>query len=290
MMDVDCEYLIDRPLQIGESPVWDEQRQCLWFVDILAPEILCFDWATRRLAVYAMPSAVGSIGLTSQGGLVVALRSGVYLFDPDSAALRFLVQPEPDRPMNRLNDGKVGPDGCFWIGSIHDASPRQPTAALYRVTPEGKSVLILDGLKASNGLAWSPDGGVLYHADTRGPYIAGYRFDPDTGALSDRRLLRECDEATGLPDGAAVDADGNYWSAGVSAGCLNRLSPEGQLLESLRLPVAAPTMPCFGGPDLRTVFVTSLAKATANGTQPGTLISFRVETPGLLAPRFHTLA
>ncbi|MEL3892061.1 SMP-30/gluconolactonase/LRE family protein [Ferrovibrio sp. MS7] len=286
MAGMEFERLIDRPLQIGESPVWDEQRQCLWFVDILAPAILRYDWASRSLADSAMPSAVGSIGLASQGELVVALRSGVHLFNPDTGALRFLVQPEPDRPMNRLNDGKVGPDGCFWIGSIHDASPRQPTAALYRVTPEGKSQLVLDDLKASNGLAWSPDGGILYHADTRGPYIASYAFDRATGALSERRLLRECDEASGLPDGAAVDAEGCYWSAGVSAGCLNKLAPDGRLLDSIKLPVAAPTMPCFGGPDLRTVFVTSLAK----NAEPGSLISFRVETPGLLSPRFQVAA
>jgi sugar lactone lactonase YvrE len=258
--------LIDFDLAIGESPLWDDRRQVLWFVDILAPAIYRLDPDGGAGARFAMPDLVTSLGLCADGRLVAALRSGVHLFDPDSGALDFLVQPEPGRPMNRLNDGKVGPDGCFWVGSMHDAIPRQPTAALYRVTPQGRADKVLDGLKVSNGLAWSADGRTMYHADSRGPHVMAYPFDPATGMMGPGRLLAQLSEPQGLPDGAAVDVAGFYWSAGVTGGCLNRIAPDGEIVEVVDLPVPAPTMPCFGGAGLDRLYVTSLARDGMGGT------------------------
>jgi sugar lactone lactonase YvrE len=279
------ETLIDFELGIGESPVWDDARDALWFVDILAPAIFRIDWPSRAITKFAMPSSVGSIGLAEAGRLVVALRSGVHLFDPETGRLEFLVHPEPERTVNRLNDGKVGPDGCFWVGSMHDAIPRAPTAALYRVTPEGASTRVLDGLFVSNGLAWSGDGRTMYHADSRGPFVRAYDFDASTGGVSNGRSLATFREEDGLPDGAAVDEEGCYWSAGVTAGCLNRLSPAG-VIEVIPVPAPAPTMPCFGGPDRRTLFVTSLARDLPSGCVGGTLLACEVGVRGVPVGRF----
>ena len=287
---VKFENLINFNLEIGESPVWDEQRGVLWFVDILSPAVLCLHPATRKVDAYAMPAAVGSISLASDTRLVVALRTGVHLFDPNTGELAFLVHPEPDRPMNRLNDGKVGPDGCFWIGSMHDSVPRAPSGALYRVTPNGESRCVIDGIKVSNGLAWSPDGGTMYHADSRESYIKAFDFDAASGRLANGRTLMTLTEEQGLPDGAAVDVDGFYWSAGVTAGKLNKISPEGVLVESVALPLAAPTMPCFGGADGRTIFVTSLASDRSGQREQGTLISFETESTGAPVGRFGDVA
>jgi sugar lactone lactonase YvrE len=280
------ETLIDFNLEIGESPVWDERRGVLWFVDILSPAVLCLEPLTRKVAAFAMPADVGSIGLAFDARLVVALRTGVHLFDPGSGELVFLVHPEPDRAMNRLNDGKVGPDGCFWIGSMHDSVPRAPSAALYRVAPSGESLRVLDGIKVSNGLAWSPDGRTMYHADSRGSYINAFDFDVATGGLSNARALMTLTEEQGLPDGAAVDNSGFYWSAGVTAGKLNKISPQGILVESVELPVSAPTMPCFGGHDGGTIFVTSLASDRSGRHEQGTLISFETDAVGAPVGRF----
>jgi len=269
---------IDIALGIGESPLWDDRRQALWFVDILAPAIFLLDPAGGTPARFAMPDLVTSLGLCADGRLVVALRSGVHLFDPVGGALDFLVHPEPDRPMNRLNDGKVGPDGCFWVGSMHDAIPRQPTAALYRVTPGGRVDKVLDGLKVSNGLAWSGDGRTMYHADSRGPDVTAYPFDPTTGAMGQGCILARLTEEQGLPDGAAVDVDGFYWSAGVTGGCLNRIAPDGTIAEVIPLPAPAPTMPCFGGPALDRLYVTSLATDRTGRAVGGTLL---VGDPGV---------
>jgi sugar lactone lactonase YvrE len=280
------EKIIDFPLGIGESPVWDDRRQILWFVDILAPAVFSLKPESLAVERYPMPSAVGSLGLTDDSRLLVALRSGVHYFDPTTGALDLLVHPEPNVPINRLNDGKPGPDGCFWVGSMHDAVPRQPSGAFYRVTPEGESTQIFERLHVSNGLAWSPDGRTMYHADTPASAVRAFDFDPESGAVSNGRIFVELGAEHGLPDGAAVDCEGHYWVAGVSAGVVNRIAPNGKVLETIPVPTAAPTMICFGGRDGSLLYVTSLSSRQPDATDPGTLLVCEVDTVGLPESRF----
>ena len=275
--------LTDTPLAVGESIVWDDRGKCLWFVDILAPALFRLDPTSRDLQRWDMPAAIGSMGLCADGRLVVALRTGVHLFDPRTNALGFLVHPEPDRPGNRLNDGKVGPDGCFWVGSMDDRQDKEPVAALYRVTPAGASTKVAEGLTVSNGLAWSADGRTMFHSDSRQRFIAAYDFDPRSGAMSNRRVVRTMTDAEGRPDGAACDVEGYYWSAGVSAGQLNRIAPDGTIDRQVALPAPAPTMPCFGGAGLRTMYVTSLQR---EGKEPGSVFELDVGVAGAPIARF----
>ncbi len=280
------EPLIDIPLGTGEGPCWDAASGMLYFVDIPAPALYRLDPRTKRLDRFAMPSAIGSFGLTADGRAIVALRHGVHLFDFRTGRLEFLVNPEPDTPTNRLNDGKVGPDGRFWVGSMDDRPEKSPIAALYRIDWDGKSTRMLDGLTVSNGLAWTPDGRTMYHSDSRQRFIQAFDYDTKTGTISNRRKLREMAEEDGRPDGAAADAEGFYWSAGVSAGCLNRIAPDGRIDRKVMLPVASPTMPCFGGDDLKTLYVTSLDTSRTGVRQHGTLITFRVDVAGAPVGRF----
>lgn len=273
------------PLEIGECPVWDARENALWFVDIKAPALFRLNMAGQSLRSFKMPAAIGSFGLCQGHRLIVALRSGVHFFDPLSGALTFIVHPEPDRPDNRLNDGKVSPDGRFFVGSMDDSPAKAATAALHRIDPDGSCTCMLEGLRLSNGLAWSADGSMLMHSDTRHQYVQAFDYDPATGALANRRLVCELSEAQGRPDGAAMDQAGFYWSAGVSAGRLNRIAPNGEIAQCLATPCAAPTMPCFGGPDLKTLFLTSLAKDGA----PGGLYAMEVDAPGVPVARFASM-
>jgi sugar lactone lactonase YvrE len=274
--------LIDVPLGVGESPVWDDRTGQLWFVDIAAPALFRLTPETGGLERWEMPSSIGSLGLCKDGRLVLALREGVHLFDPMSGALDFLVNPEPGIATNRLNDGKVGPDGAFWVGSMDERPEKAPVAALYRVTADGGCTKVVDSLLVSNGLAWSADGRTMWHSDSRHRFISIYDFDPATGAMGNRRDIRTLTEAEGRPDGAACDAEGFYWSAGVSAGRLNRIAPDGTIVAQVEMPCPAPTMPCFGGPDLRTLYVTSLA----SGSTPGSLHALEVGVAGAPVGRF----
>ena len=176
--------VIDTPLKLGEGPCWSAAENALYFVDILAPKLYRLDLATKALREWVMPSDIGSFGMAKDGRMVVALRDGVYWFDPATQALSLLVRPEPDRPTNRLNDGKVGPDGRFWVGSMDDRPTKEAVAALYRIDTEGRCDKMLDGLIISNGLAWSPDHRTMYHSDSRGPFAQAFDFDVHTGDLS----------------------------------------------------------------------------------------------------------
>ena len=278
--------LVDVPLGVGENPLWDERTGCLLFIDILAPALFRLDPATGALERFAMPAAIGSFGLCPDGRAIVALRTGVHFFDFATGKFEFFVHPEPDRPGNRLNDGKVGPDGRFWVGSMDDRPAKEPVAALYRIDPDGHSTKMVEGLIVSNGLAWSPDGRTLYHSDSRQRFITAYDYDLATGDIANRRELRVMSEEGGRPDGAATDAEGFYWSAGVSAGVLNRIAPDGTIGRKLKLPVPAPSMPCFGGPDLRTMYVTSLTREVDGRPVAGTVLSLDAGVAGAPIPRF----
>ena len=277
--------------RLGESPVWDAAQGRLLWCDIVGREILAADPDGGALGRWSLPDRVASFGLCESGRWVVALAKGVHLFDPETADLSLLVDPEPLPATNRLNDGKVGPDGAFWIGSMDDRPQRQATAALYRVTGNGKSEKRLDGLTVANGLAWSGDGRTLFHSDSRGPWIDAYDFDPASGAMQNRRRVATLTDAAGRPDGGACDQEGCYWSAGVSAACLNRFSPEGRLLETVAMPMPACTMPCFGGADMKTLYVTSLSEGLsgerAQNPDTGRLATLRVSVPGVPIGKFR---
>jgi sugar lactone lactonase YvrE len=249
---------------LGESPVYDRTRDTLWFADILGRSLHRYALATGEHRTYAFASEVCSLGVAVSGRLVLALRKSVGLFDQDAGSFDPLAEIEPERLETRLNDGKVGPDGAFFVATMDDRPQRDPIGTLYRIDGAGRVEVKVTGLRTSNGLAFTADGRLMFHSDSRAGWIDRWRFDPATGAMSGRTRFATLDEAMGRPDGGATDEAGGYWSAGVSAGRLNRFAADGTLLAAYSLPVAAPTMPCFAGADLRSLFVTS---ATVNLTR-----------------------
>jgi sugar lactone lactonase YvrE len=251
----DFELVWDSRCTVAESPVWDAANRRLLFCDIVGKRINALSVDTGARESWDFPDVVGSFGLCRSGRLVVAQRHHVVLFDPKSGTLTDLTAKVEEPPTNRLNDGKVGPDGAFWVGSMDGNAPRQKIAALYRVTADGAITREEYGYTNSNGLAWAPDGRIMYHSDSTAGMIEAWDFDPATGRRSNHRVLATLTNEEGRPDGAATDAEGNYWSAGPSAGCLNCFSPQGKLLRKWEFPVPGPTMPCFADGAL---YVTSL--------------------------------
>lgn len=249
--------------ELGESPVYDARLDALYQCDTAAMRVHRFPLSDGEARVWSFPSEVGSIGLAESGRLVVALRHAVVLFDTVDGSSRTIAAIEANRgATTRLNDGKVGPDGAFWVGSM-DERPRpvsDPQGALYRVTADGRVEQKVTGLFTSNGLAFSPDGRHMFHSDSYGRWVDRWDLDVATGAISNRTRIITQTEEGGRPDGGATDSDGYYWSAGVSAQCLNRYTPDGALVAKYPVPVAAPTMPCFAGKDLKGLFLTSLRK------------------------------
>jgi sugar lactone lactonase YvrE len=245
----------DSRCSVAESPVWDAAARRVLFCDINGKRINALSIDSGERETWDFPEVVGSFGLCRSGRLVVAQRHHVVVFDPKTGVLTGLTAKVDEPPTNRLNDGKVGPDGAFWVGSMDENSPRQKVAALYRVTADGEITKQQDGIAVSNGLAWSPDDRTMYHSDSTAGVIEAWDFDPVTGSRTGHRVLATLTTEDGRPDGAATDTAGNYWSAGPSAGCLNCFSPSGELLRKWAFPVPGPTMPCFAGEWL---YVTSL--------------------------------
>ncbi len=277
-----AELVYDSRCDLGESCVWDEANDRVLFCDIPTGRIHAYGIADGATQIWQLPEPVGSFGLCRSGRLVVALLHSLVLFEPRSGTVTSLAGPVEESASHRFNDGKVGPDGCFWVGSMDRATPRGPTGALYRVRPDGVIERKLEGVRISNGLAWSPDGTVMYHSDSDVRRIDAWRFDPATGAIDQRRSFAMLTREQGLPDGAATDVEGCYWSAGVTAGCLNRFAPDGTWLDRIALPVPTPTMPCFAGAAL---FVTSLRRAgmvlSAAQVEPGGLLRLPAPVGGV---------
>lgn len=282
---------LDLRAELGECPIWSAQEQALYFVDIKGRALHRFEPRAEKHAAIPMPEDIGCIGFRKGGGFIAGFRSGLWLLDQRGARARMLADNPEDQTQSRFNDGRVDPGGRFLAGTIDE--PKQGGRAhLYRYDARGLSVLA-DGLLTSNGVAFSPDGRTLYHADTPTFTIWRYAYDPATGEAKNRALfarLSPTESDRGRPDGAAVDAQGCYWTALFEGGRIQRYAPDGNLLAEISVPARCPTMVAFGGHDLRTLYVTSArtsrpADELAALPHSGSLFSMRVEVPGL--PEFH---
>lgn len=280
------DLLLDAGALLGESPRWSAQEQRLYWVDIEGRKIHRTDPATGADEVMELAEQVGCIALRVGGGLVAALEDGCALVDSWGAAPRpFGPAALAAMPEQRFNDGCVDAMGRLWVGSL-TRDKANPQAALYRLDPAGSLTEVFGGLTTSNGAAFSPDGRIFYHADTPTHAVRAYDVDLATGTLGNGRIFHQFEMGHGRPDGAAVDAEGCYWSALWEGWRIVRLSPAGELLQTVDLPVERPTMIAFGGEDLQTAFVTTAGKNLTDverAAQPhaGGLFTFRVEVPGL---------
>lgn len=250
------ELVWDLKCGTGEGPLWDAAHQRLLFCDIPARAIHAFHPDTGARRSWILPEVVASFGLCASGRLIVAQRHRVVFYDLETETLTEFTEPVDEPGTNRLNDGKVAPDGSFWVGSMDQNDPRRPTGHLYRVTPDGRITRMASDITISNGLAWSLDGRTMYHASTPEGVVHAWNYN--AGEISNRRVFALLTDEQGKPDGAATDATGHYWSAGVTAGRLNRFAPDGTLTERIDLPTASPTMPCFAPGFL---YVTSLRRS-----------------------------
>jgi sugar lactone lactonase YvrE len=273
------ELILDAGCQLGESPVWCAQRQLLLFVDISGRRLLKFDPASRALESCAIEEDIGCVAPSKGGGFVAGLRSGVWLLNEKGEKQRMLAANPEDSQVSRFNDGRVDSVGRFLAGTI-DEQKVSGRAGLYRYDRRGL-VRLAGGLLTSNGLAFSPDGRTLYHSDTPRFIVNRYDYDASSGAAENRRVFVELKATAsdrGRPDGAAVDAQGCYWTALYEGARVQRYDPEGRLMSEHTVPARNPTMPAFGGLGLKTLFVTTARDTAGSG---GGLYAAEVDVPGL---------
>ena len=274
---------------LGESPIWDDRTQCLYWVDIRRPAIRRLHTATGRFDSWAMPDLVGSIALTDEGRLLVALPQFIALFDLVSGSLESFARPPELVPGHRFNDGRCDRQGRFWVGSMHNIT-RAPEGVLYKLEGRGELQPVRSGICIPNSLAFSPDGRTMYFADSLRYSLYAYDYDPASGRMGRERVLVTT-EPPGFPDGSTVDAEGFIWNAEFDGWRVVRYAPDGRVDRVLPMPVQRPTCCAFGGADLDILYITTASQKMTPAeleAQPlaGALLALDVGVRGLPEPRF----
>lgn len=253
--------------QVGESPLWHAAEQALYWVDIEGRQLRRLDWATRQLGSWPVRERIGSIALHAAGGLVAAMESGIFRLQPGAAGtVEHTLMQAVDfaLPGMRFNDGRCDRQGRFWVSSmLRDMAQARPAGALYCLDAGHWRQVLAEGLVVGNGLAFSPDDRVMWLSDSHASVREIWCLDVTAaGQLENRRRFTDLAAVPGRPDGAALDAEGAYWSCANDAGLVHRFMPDGTLQRSIRLPVSKPSMCAFGGPALDRLFITSITPAS----------------------------
>ncbi len=274
---------------LGEGPVWDELQQELFFVDITGERVHRFRPATGDHSSFPTDGPPGAVVLTEDGRLLIALHDR-FVFSDRSGENQDVVEGfRADGAVLRFNDGKVDPRGRFLAGTMDRAETR-PNGTLYMLSPDRTVVPLVENVSISNGLAWNADGTTLYYIDTPTRRVDAFRVDPETGALSARRVVAEVKD--GSPDGMAIDDEGCLWVAIWDGGRVDRYAPDGRLLEVLRVPEGGHvSSAAFGGPGMSTLYVTTAradlsADELAGAPHAGDLFAYDAAVTGPASNRF----
>jgi len=277
----------DLAAELGEGPVWVERDKALWFVDIKKQKIHRYDPADGSKRSWNSPEQVGFILPAERGGFVAGLQSGLHHFDEASGKFELIVEVDPGKPTNRLNDGTVDPQGRLWFGTM-DNDEKAKSGAFYCFADRRLTRTPVDNIEITNGPAVSLDGRLLYYVDTLKGTIDCADIQDD-GSLTSLRPFVRIDPAEGHPDGPTIDSEGCVWISLYAGWEARRYSPAGELLERVRFPVANITKIAFGGPDLRTAYATTArqmlsVETIAQQPQIGDLFQFGVDMPGVPCP------
>lgn len=276
---------------LGEGCVWDPRDGSLYWTDIQESRILRLG-LDGAITTFSLPERAGFILPRERPGFMIGFASRIAIADPDLTTFSTLAVIEPELPQTRVNDAAVDPAGGIVFGTF-DERDRQPVASLYRMAPNGIVTHLVGGVTISNGIAFSPDGGTLYFADTPVGIIRRFLVGRGGESLDEINPLAGPDIAPGKPDGAIVDIEGCYWSARVWGGCVVRIDTSGSVVERIDLPTKGPTCVALGGPSLKRLFVTTLrlghsADELQAVPQAGGLFSAAVSVSGQV-PRLAAL-
>ncbi|WP_125776957.1 SMP-30/gluconolactonase/LRE family protein [Antribacter gilvus] len=269
----------------GEGPFWDEPSASLLLVDLLAGDVVRLDDAGTPARSH-VGTVAAALRRRASGGYVLALERGFAFADEQ---LRVTGEVAVfDDPAVRMNDGGCDPQGRFYCGTMaHDATPG--AGSLFRLDTDGSVATVLKGVTISNGLQWSADGTLVYYIDTPTGRVDVFDVDPATGAFHERRPFAVVPEGKGLPDGMAIDTEGGIWVALWEGGAVHRYDADGVLTAVVEVPASRTTACAFGGPDLRTLYVTTSQLGVPDGAEPLAGAVFAVDT-GVVGAVQHAYA
>lgn len=286
-----AEFVLDARATLGEGPVWDSASRCLYWVDILGQRAHVFDTVSGQDRAIPVPQTIGCLVLRNSGQALAALDDGIYALDLNTGVVTPFALAGVNPPGLRFNDGKCDKVGRLWVGTMISAPSVTASATLYRVDPDGRATPQLDGVRISNGIAWSPDHTTMYYVDTSTRRVDAFDFDAQIGSIANRRTVVRFPEHGGLPDGMASDCEGRLWIAfwdGWRVGCYD--PTDGRHVRDLRLPVARVTSCAFGGPHLDQLYITTARPDDDDEKraqpQAGGLFCAALDTQGLPVEKF----
>jgi sugar lactone lactonase YvrE len=290
MKTIGAECLLRANAVLGEGPVWDGARQRLWWVDIEARALHRFDPAEGKDEHWKLEHRLGFAVPAARGDLVIGTQRGLMRFHPENGAITAVIDPEADLPENRFNDAKCDPVGRLWAGTMA-VSEAPGAGSLYRIDASWNIDRTLSQVSISNGLAWSPDGQVMYYIDSPTRRIDAFDFDRLTGDICNRRAVVAVADA--FPDGMCVDRAGNLWVAlwgGWGVTCYDPRN--GMALAKVEIAVEAVTSCCFGGPAWDELYITTASRdldASGRIQQPaaGAIFRARVGASGFPTQLFE---
>jgi sugar lactone lactonase YvrE len=285
------EIVVDERADVGEGPLWDHRSGRLYWVDITPGRLHVLDPGTGSSRMHEMGQSLGSVALRESGGLIVALRDGLYTLDPAATHREPLLEIDAHAPMLSLNDSACDRAGRLWVGSVSD-DEKPGSGCLYRVHPSLELSRAVEGTTLANGIGWSPDDRTMYFVDTMAHAVSAFDYDLTSGRLSGRRTFVRTEEEQGFPDGLTVDEEGFVWVAYWGGWCVRRYSPEGTLDRVVELPVAQVSSCSFGGENLDELYITTAAYQLSVedlSSQPaaGSLFRARPGVRGLAASVFR---
>lgn len=271
--------------QLGEGPVWSPQHNALFWVDILGCRVHRLSLEDEAVTTWNMPEMIGWIIERQHApGFIAGFKSGFAELSLEPLRIAHIVDPEPQRPGNRLNDAKADRNGRIWAGSM-PIDANRPDGALYRFDVDRRVTQVDTGYTIANGPALSPDEQFLYHTDSRAGRIYRFRLQPD-GTLCDRIVFIRFEPEWGTPDGMTVDRDGGLWIAHWAGARISRFHDDGALDRSIGLPASQITSCAFAGPELDRLFVTSAAQGVEHEPYAGALFEVQPGVRGFAPNRY----
>jgi sugar lactone lactonase YvrE len=269
---------------LGEGPRWHPGEQALYWLDIRSKVLYRYVPETGRRTRFDLQELVAAYAFLPDGGYLFATKTGFVLADALAVIKRTLMQPEAENEGVRFNDAMVDVNGRFWAGTLNEDGSKDNK--LYRMETDGSLEVIETGVGLANGIGWSPDNRTMYFNDTTRERIYAYDYDPDTGTTSNRRILVDTTDLPGSPDGLAVDEEGGIWVAFYGGSQVLRFDPEGNVIHTIPMPVTQPTACAFGGPDRKTLYITSARQELSSddlAEQPaaGDLFAYETDVVGL---------
>jgi sugar lactone lactonase YvrE len=287
MKEQTSELFFDARAVLAEGPGYNADTNTILWVDIESGIINELDFSTRLNRQAILGGKTGFAVHGSDDSVVAGTAKGLARVDMKSGTVDYVVNPESELPGNRFNDGKVGPDGCIWAGTM-SLTEEEGAGSFYRIDPSSlESQKQFGGVTISNGLAWTADGSVLYYIDTPTMKVSAFDFDVASGTISNRRTVIEIPEGVGYPDGMTIDDEGMLWIAMWAGWGVLRFNPAtGEIIGKINVPVECVSACCFAGPDRDSLIITTSSRDLTDEKRPAQphAGSLFIARPGVTGP------